>query len=72
MEVCLPGRNDYTRTLFMKVLDRAIVGSNWNRIYPDTHMIHGCFTCSDHCPIILSTHHFSSDHKIYPFRFQNF
>ena len=40
--------------------------------YPDTFEIHGSFTCSDHCPIILSTVTQRHSQKAFPFRFQNY
>ena len=41
--------------LIYERLNRSIARNDWMTRYPDTFEIHGSFTCSDHCPIILST-----------------
>ena len=41
-------------------------------LYPDTIITHGSFSCSDHCPIILSVNPPIRRRKNLPFRFQNY
>jgi len=40
-------------------------------MYPDAFELHGSFTCSDHCLIILCTSILPERHKALPFRYQN-
>jgi len=41
-------------SLIYECLDRAIARADWGQIYSHASLLHGCFSCSDHCPIILS------------------
>ena len=52
-------------------MDRSIARHDWRAIYPQAFEAHGSFTCSDHCPIILSTSSNCDRRKFPPFRFQN-
>jgi len=47
-------RRIHTNLIYER-LDRAIARKDWLNIYPQAFELHGNFTCSDHCPIILST-----------------
>ena len=58
--------------LIYERLDRTIAIKDWSNIYPDTFESHGSFTCSDHCPIILSTVMQRDSRKVIPFCFQNY
>jgi len=58
--------------LIYERLDRAIIREDWGQLYPHTYITHGCFTCSDHCPIILTTDSRVDRPKAHPFRYQNF
>jgi len=40
--------------LIYERLDRAIIRHDWAALYPDSITQHGTFSCSDHCPIVLS------------------
>ena len=40
--------------LIYERLDRVKGNSDWTTLFPDAIVIHGNFTCSDHCPIILT------------------
>jgi len=58
--------------LIYERLDRAIVRNDWLQLYPDTIVCHGTFSCSDHCPIVLSDRDLIPRRKKFPFRFQNY
>ena len=58
--------------LIYERLDRAIIRHDWLQHYPDTIVCHGSFSCSDHCPIILSDKDPINRRKQFPFRFQNY
>ena len=58
--------------LVYEKLDRRMVRNDWSNLYPDPYELHGNFTCSDHCPIIISTHVQHEKGKAFPFRFQFF
>ena len=58
--------------LIYERLDRAIARNDWTCMYPDAFEMHGNFTCSNHCPIILATEPPRIRQKAFPFRFQNF
>jgi len=58
--------------LFYEQLDRAIARSDWGRLYSNAFLMHGCFSCPVHCPIILNTTIVIEWSKAYPFRYQNF
>jgi len=58
--------------LIYERLDRAIVRNDWLQLYPDTIVCHGTFSCSDHCPIVLSDRDPLQRRKKFPFRFQNY
>ena len=53
-------------------LDRAVARTDWITLYPDSIIRHGTFSCSDHCPIILSAFNPIHRRKNLPFRFQNY
>jgi len=58
--------------LIYEQLDRAIGRNDWNTLFPDAVVVHGNFTCSDHCPIILTDSMPRQQRKNFPFRFQNY
>ena len=58
--------------LIYERLDRAIARIDWGQIYPEAYLTHGCFSCSDHYPILLSTRVGVEQRKASPFRYQNF
>ena len=58
--------------LIYERLDRSIARKDWSSIYPNAYELHGNFTCSDHCHIILVTSPQPEKRKAFPFRFQNF
>ena len=58
--------------LIYERLDRAIIRNDWVNLYPDTIITHGAFSCSNHCPIILSVNTPIRRRKKLPFRFQNY
>ena len=58
--------------LIYEQLDRAIVRHDWLQHYPDTIVTHGHFSCSNHCPIILTVRNPIRKGKKSSFRFQNF
>ena len=58
--------------LIYERLDRAIARADWNSLYPNAFVVHGNFTCSDHCPILLTDNPPVQRRKNYPFRYQNY
>jgi len=58
--------------LIYERLDRVIGRSDWNTLFPEAVVVHGSFTCSDHCPIILIDSIPRLQRKNFPFRFQNY
>jgi len=62
----------FMSNLIYERLDRAIAIADWGQLYPDASLMHGCFSCSDHCPIILNTNMVVGQAKAYLFRYQNF
>jgi len=65
-------KNRIHNQMIYERLDRAIARNDWITLYPDSIIRHGTFSCSDHCPIIMTA--FSPIHrrKHLPFRFQNY
>ena len=57
--------------LVYECLHRAIATSTWLSLYPNVVISHGSFTCSDHCPITLTTNPQLPRPKALPFRQQN-
>jgi len=53
-------------------LDRTLARNDWANIYPNAIELHEIFTCSDHCPIVMTTSMNHRSTKAFPFRFQNF
>ena len=72
MENCLVGKKKIHTHLIYERLDRTIARKEWAEIYLSATEIHGTFTCSDHCPITLSSKVPTQNIKAFPFRFQNF
>ena len=40
--------------LIYERLDRIVIRKDWSTLYPNIYETHGNFSCSDHCPIIMS------------------
>ena len=53
-------------------LDRGLARRDFCNLYPNLGALHGAFTFSDHCPIVLNTDPQDQYPKACPFRFQNF
>jgi len=53
-------------------LDKGIIWNDWLKLYPDSIVKHGTFSCSDHSPIVLSVANPIQRRKKLPFRFQNY
>ena len=68
---CFTWKKRIRTHLIYERLDRAIARSDWMNLYSDSFVTHGQFTCSDHCPIFLSTANPIHRRKSFPFRFQN-
>jgi len=68
---CFTWKKKIPTYLVYERLDRAIIRSDWLNIYPESIVTHGQFTCSDHCPIVLTTAPPNQRRKNFPFRFQN-
>ena len=58
--------------LMYERLDRTIAQNDWTNIYPNAIELHEVFTCSDHCPIVMTTNMNQRTTKAFPFCFQNF
>ncbi|KAJ8421407.1 hypothetical protein Cgig2_012294 [Carnegiea gigantea] len=56
--------------LIYERLDGAIGRQDWYTLYPTSLLIHGPFTCSDHCFILLDTQGSAPRQKQPPFQFQ--
>lgn len=48
-----------------------MIRKDWSTLYPNVYETHGTFSCSDHCPIIMSTQAQLPKVKAFPFWFQN-
>jgi len=68
---CFTWKKKIRTNLVYERLDRAIIMSDWLNIYPESIVTHGQFTCSDHCPIVLTIGPPNQRRKNFPFRFQN-
>ncbi|KAJ8429842.1 hypothetical protein Cgig2_001129 [Carnegiea gigantea] len=55
-----------------KKLDRGITRHDFAALYPNISVVHGPFTFSDHCPLIISTKLQHGRNITAPFCFQNF
>ena len=64
-------RKTHTHLIYER-LDRAIARCNWLDLYQEARVLHGCFSCSDHCPITVSTTFPPFKQKAFPFRYQNY
>jgi len=58
--------------LIYEQLDKAIGRNDWVNMYLDSFVTHESFSCSDHCPIILSDSTPSLQRKKFSCRFQNY
>ena len=58
--------------LIYERLDKAIGCNDWVNMHPEAFVMHGSFSCSDHCPIILSDSTPRQQRKKTSFRFQNY
>ena len=56
--------------LIYEKLDRAIGRQDWCHLYPNSEVIGGPFSCSDHTFIILNTESAAPSRKKMPFRYQ--
>jgi len=59
----------YTHLIYER-LDRTIAMKDWSLVYPDAFEVHGNFTCSDHCPIIMSSDSIKKNKKLSHFVFK--
>jgi len=57
--------------LFYERVDLSIAWKDWVIVYHDDFELHGNFTCSDSCPIILCTFLLPGRRKAFSFQFQN-
>jgi len=66
------GKKRLQTHLIYERLDRAIARNDWITLYPDSIIRHGTFSCSDHCPTMLSAFNPIRRQKNLPFQFQNY
>jgi len=49
-----------------------MIRRDWSTLYPNDYEMHGIFSCSDHCPIVMSTQAQIPKAKAFHFRLQIF